>query len=244
MQKINKEKLFKISLTALFISLGLVCRLFLEIMLPFGGAGTMRISLEGIFIALPAIFYGPIYGGAAAGIIDILGTLIKPAGAFIPYITLTAILLGVLRGVFWKLLKNVKVKPIFFINLSLFSISFIIGLFNLFNLDYSGSKSFAFIYLPVILGALGIIGTLCSLFLKNKDIFLKAFLMQLLSGGTVSIINSYILYTLLIAGADMGFMLFAGARFIEDAVFALISAYVFLIILPIIEKSINKLLNK
>jgi hypothetical protein len=53
--------------------------------------------LAGIFSSLPAIFFGPVFGGASSGIIDILGFLLKPTGPYMPEMTAAAIAGGVLK---------------------------------------------------------------------------------------------------------------------------------------------------
>lgn len=60
----------------------------------------IRISLGFFAIALIGMLYGPIIGGIAAGLSDIIGWSIAPYAPFFPGFTLTAVLLGVIFGYF------------------------------------------------------------------------------------------------------------------------------------------------
>jgi ECF transporter S component (folate family) len=61
---------------------------------------TLRIGFGFLPIALAAILYGPIYTCAAAVIGDVVGALLFPTGAFFPGFTLTALLTGLIYGMF------------------------------------------------------------------------------------------------------------------------------------------------
>ena len=92
--------------SAMFLAIALVIRVFTGTDLPLFGESGLRISIHGIFSFMPAILFGPIYGAVVAGLTDFLGHYLRPSGAYIPYLTLTAMLAGFLRGLLWKLLKN------------------------------------------------------------------------------------------------------------------------------------------
>jgi ECF transporter S component (folate family) len=65
---------------------------------------TLRIGPAYLATAMLGMLYGPVTGGIAAGLGDILKYLIKPSGPFFPGYTLTALLGGVVYGTF--LYKN------------------------------------------------------------------------------------------------------------------------------------------
>lgn len=102
-QRFAKSALLKMTLCAVFIGLAVVAKLFLSIKIPLLGADGMRISLAGVFTAFPAFICGPIYGGIASAASDFIGYVIKPDGAYIPWLTLTAFAGGVLKGLIWRL---------------------------------------------------------------------------------------------------------------------------------------------
>ena len=86
------------------IAVEIVLTRFLSINLP-----TIRIGFGFLPIAIVAILYGPIWAGIAAVLGDIIGaTLFSPFGIF-PGFTLTALLIGVVYGVF--LYKHPKSLP-------------------------------------------------------------------------------------------------------------------------------------
>jgi hypothetical protein len=78
-------------------------KVFTNLALTIPGSG-IRVGMSGIFTFFPAILCGPIWGGLASGLSDLLGYLFAPDGAYIPWLTLTAFLGGVLKGLVWKLL--------------------------------------------------------------------------------------------------------------------------------------------
>lgn len=107
MQKGKKYFLFKLTLTAVLIALSLVVRLIGSVMLPLFGSNTVRLTFEGIFTSLPGLLFGPIFGGVAYGICDVLGLIVNPSGAWIPAITLANVALGVIQALTFKALKKI-----------------------------------------------------------------------------------------------------------------------------------------
>ena len=96
----------RLVVAALFLCLALVMRLAFSTYLPLFGESGMRLSVHTIFSAMPAILFGPVYGGLVSGLSDFLGWVLRPSGAWLPQLTATAVLGGVLRGVLWWLLRN------------------------------------------------------------------------------------------------------------------------------------------
>ena len=60
----------------------------------------VRISFGFIPIALVSILFGPITGGIAAMLADLLGMMIFPKGAYFPGFTFNAFVTGVIYGIF------------------------------------------------------------------------------------------------------------------------------------------------
>lgn len=108
MSKINKMIIIRITLTAIFIAFAVVTKIFFSIPVAIFGANGMKIGLSGIFTTFPAILFGPIYGGISSAVSDVLGYMIKPDGAYIPWLTLTAFAGGILKGLLWYLIANRK----------------------------------------------------------------------------------------------------------------------------------------
>jgi ECF transporter S component (folate family) len=68
--------------TSLFVAIALVVRMF-SFLVPMGGVGSMRIGFSEVFTKMPAILFGPLYGGMASGLVDYLAQVIKPEGAYL-----------------------------------------------------------------------------------------------------------------------------------------------------------------
>ena len=96
-----KRLLRRMTLTAVFTALAVAVKLIFSIPLPLFGAGGMKIGLTGVFTAFPAIMFGPLYGGFSSAMCDILGYIVKPDGAYVPWLTLTAFAGGCIKGLLW-----------------------------------------------------------------------------------------------------------------------------------------------
>ncbi len=107
-----KTNVRKITISAVFLSLALVTKLLFTVYLPIFGANGMKIGLTGIFSAFPAILFGPMYGGIVTALLDFLGCMIKPSGAYIPWFTAVAFIGGFLKGLIWKSIKNTNEKKL------------------------------------------------------------------------------------------------------------------------------------
>jgi ECF transporter S component (folate family) len=95
----------RIVVSALFLALALLFRTFRQD-IPLMGESGLRISIHVIFSSMPSILFGPVYGAMVAGLTDMLGHFIRPSGAWLPQLTLTAVLAGFMRGWLWILLKK------------------------------------------------------------------------------------------------------------------------------------------
>ena len=100
-QALLRRRLFRICLTGILISLGMVTKLATSIPIPVLGPGGMKIGFSGIFTALPAFLFGPLYGGIASAMSDLIGAIVKPDGAYIPWL-LTLSFLQNQRGISFK----------------------------------------------------------------------------------------------------------------------------------------------
>ena len=66
----------------------------------------MRVGVAGIFSMMPSILFGPLFGGLASGLMDLLGFMLRPSGAFIPLLTVVAAVGGAVRGGMWFVLRG------------------------------------------------------------------------------------------------------------------------------------------
>lgn len=103
----RRESTVRLTITAVMLGCVAVTKLFrLEIPM-FGGAG-MTVGFSGVFTAIPAMLYGPLYGAVASAGSDILGCIISPIGAYNPLFTLTAFVGGFIKGSVWLILRDKK----------------------------------------------------------------------------------------------------------------------------------------
>ena len=222
----KKAGIYKLSFSAVCVALAFVCRMFLEIMVPFFGSGSIRISAEGIFLALPAMLFGGVYGGFCFMCVDLLGVVFKPEGAFISYLSIAMFAYGFLKGVLFKYFCKYK-KHIDKIYIAVTAATVLFGTVN----SFINKSKVAIWSVPLIMGAvLTVLFILIKAFKIKNDIFKPILLMQIISGCFVSIINSVILYVLLIAGGKSGFYIFSTVRLLKETVVAVITAAIITVI--------------
>lgn len=89
------KKVRVIVFVGLLICMEIILTRFLPIQTPI-----VRISFGFLPIALASILFGPVIGGAAAALCDILGMMIFPRGAYFPGLTFSALLTGSIYGLF------------------------------------------------------------------------------------------------------------------------------------------------
>lgn len=241
MQKTTKLK--KIIYTALIIALVLVLRNF-SYMISFGGSAGLRLSLSGFFSALPAILFGPLYGGLTYGIVDILGYLIKPEGMYIFPITVSEIIRGVLIGYLFKLIKNVNSSKIrgFFLFVSI--ILGVTGIFNhimvnLYPESYVGSELIALgkrtAFFTIGLEVTAIVAIIifsldyfAGKFTKSKynNNFIKILTVLFISNIIATTLNTVILMMFTPALSKLGFLVFYIPRLIEEIILTILQSFV------------------
>ena len=95
--------------TALLTALAVTVKLLFDITIPVAGVQALRISFSGVFLRFASVVFGPAAGGTAAGLADVIKHFIKPEGAYLPPLTLTAVLNGVFVGFLWKKIKNADI---------------------------------------------------------------------------------------------------------------------------------------
>lgn len=244
--------------TSLFTALAIVVR-NLSYMVYFGGAPGMRIGFSGIFTKIAAILSGPFLGGAASGILDIMGYLIKPEGAYIPLLTVSAILGGVVTGVLWKVFGKTDTDRLQRAALILISAIGAAGIFNHICISYYSKslwartiqglgkyRDFASIGLEAI-AIVGIILFIADFAVKKKikkpemhNDFLKVLLVTGISGVLVTTLNTYILQLFIPQLGKMGFVIFWIPRVIQEIFMTVIQAYIVSLLLSIYKKTVTK----
>lgn len=147
----NQNK--KLVVTGLLIAMSIVIS-YLNPMIPIAGIQGMRISFSSYISVIPAFLFGPVYGGISMGIIDVLSFLIRPEGAYMPLLTLTAVFKGVLIGVVYLWSKKSALKHNYIkVFVSLFPANVLVTTINtkLIMMLYSINKAFIAFYTPRII---------------------------------------------------------------------------------------------
>ena len=109
MQKNNQSRTFFLAATALLTAISLILGQF-KFYIPLFGFPSVRFSISGIPVFLAGSLFGPIYGAGAGFASDIISFILSGAGAgpFHPGFTLNSVLVGVIPGVFFSIIKNKK----------------------------------------------------------------------------------------------------------------------------------------
>lgn len=108
---------------AMLVAVSIIFTRTMAVMLPVGGAMTLRLSFGEIPIILAGIIFGPLAGFLTGIAADLLGYMINTFGAaFIPGLTLSAGLTGMLPGLllrnvgkeitFWRLLGAIALTEV------------------------------------------------------------------------------------------------------------------------------------
>jgi len=97
----ENKTLKKLVVLAMLLALTIVLSRILSISLY-----NIKIGFSFVPILICAYLYGPIYAGGLAGLADLIGSLLFPIGPYFPGFTFTAILTGIVCGLFLKGKKN------------------------------------------------------------------------------------------------------------------------------------------
>jgi len=120
----------RLIITAVFLAIYLIIRQFFSFYIPLFGETGMRVGVARIFSLLPTFLFGPIWGAVATGTADVLGHFLRPMGAYLPFMTITAAGRGFFCGMLWLLLRNRDAGKIRIVVLGL---AFILAAFGVAN---------------------------------------------------------------------------------------------------------------
>ena len=91
----------KIALCGMVAAIGITLQLFFTHHITFGGGTSVRIGFANFTMIFSGLAFGPIWGGITAGIIDVVPAILRPVGPINPGITASAVLTGVIPGLFY-----------------------------------------------------------------------------------------------------------------------------------------------
>lgn len=248
MKKISTKQLVQ---TALFIALALVVRQF-SIMIPFAGANGMRIGVSEVFTKMPALLFGPVWGGAASGLVDLLSQIIKSEGAYLWPMFLVMVLGGVLTGVLWKVIKKIPSSTLRKGFAVVCAFLAVLGAFNHISLNFTsgfwhnslsslGDKSYFATFGLYCASFFGFLFLLADFILKKKshkynDDFLQLALTVFSSDIIVTTLNTFVLRYYYSGLAKIPFWIYYTPRVIQDLISTVIFAYIISCLLKIYEK--------
>lgn len=240
----SKNKSTKIMVQcALFLAIGLVLRNF-SYMVSMGGGAGMRLGISGFFTKMPAVLFGPVYGAAVSGLTDLLGYVLKPDGAYIFPITLTATLGGTMSGFIFRLTKKRSIETIRKLYMS---VVIVVALFGVLNhiclvkfpktawaelLSGMKGKTVYFTYGMYIVSGLGTVFYIINFILQKKfkgifmNEYMRMFVTFLISDVTVTMLNTFILIWFVPALAKLPFMTFFLPRLAQEIVAVFIHSFV------------------
>ena len=255
-QRSDNRSLLVLVQCSLLLAIGLVFRYFSQ-MIPIAGVGGMRLSISVFFTRIPAILFGPFYGAAVGGLADFLGWLIRPdEGAYIFPMTVTAAIGGLLAGIIFKYIKNIKLnkhhRGIYLI------VSVLFGVFGLMNhmcstvfsdsnfgrliLQLGEKRLPYFTYGFYVCFIVGILFYLINLFIEkfsNKpfaELYMKIFVTLLCANIPVTTLNTFVLRWFYDGLAKLPFSVVYAPRVIEEIITTFITAYVVTYLYKVFER--------
>lgn len=109
MQKNNQSRTFFLAATALLTAISLILGQ-LKFYIPLFGFPSVRFSISGIPVFLAGSLFGPVYGGAAGFASDIISFILSgsASGPFHPGFTINSMLVGIIPGLFFTIVRNKK----------------------------------------------------------------------------------------------------------------------------------------
>jgi ECF transporter S component (folate family) len=180
----KNKNLQKIIFAALMVAIGIVLSSVVSFSYP-PNSTIIRFGIGYLPLIIVSIVLGPRIGFYSSIVQDILAYFVYiwvfgvPSGPFFPGFTLNSVLYGVVPGLLYNL-KIQKQKLFLIVNFSLLIILLLMGAWGFFNISWiillienrlSEGMSFSpiVIYLMLILGEVGIIGTLIFLYQKRHE---------------------------------------------------------------------------
>ena len=144
----------EITTMGLLIALSIILTRILSLRIAIGGVEGVRIGLGKLPIILGGILFGPLIGGLIGAFSDLLGYFIIPMGPYLPQITLTYALSGIIPATILILMKNDK-PNVFELGISIaigqiitsMMITYFLSILN----NYSWVESWTVLILPRII---------------------------------------------------------------------------------------------
>ena len=104
----NCRKVRVLTVAAMLIALTVILNFAVIFLGP-----SLKISFSFVPIASGSMLFGPVIGGVIGALSDIVGWFIKPVGPYMPFLTISGLLTGIIYGIF-LFNKKITLKNIFF----------------------------------------------------------------------------------------------------------------------------------
>ena len=257
----------KLSITGLLLAMAVIIAL-VSIPIYVGGVAAVRISFAGIFNNTTAILFGPLFGGVARALQDMISHFVRPMGAFLWPITVVAFLRGAATGWMWLKVRNVRPKIYSVMYSVMFSAILAFGLINLFMQLVFPNSAYVLALMPrqgegvfraaayyissLGLIAAGLIGLLPQFIVHRLtrktnntpfyDRFIKFLVAILVPGLIFNSINSVIIFLTAVSPAafQRGFVYFWAPRFFEEIVTSTIMVYIMVVLMQVYEMAMKR----
>ena len=107
-KKVNSRDLTKkIALLAILTAMGVVLGRFI----PMVNLLTSKYEFSFVAVMLAAYLTGPVGGAIVGGLIDLIGALLVPTGAYFPGFTISVVLMGIVYGIFFYKKDKIRMFP-------------------------------------------------------------------------------------------------------------------------------------
>jgi len=253
---------FKLTVSGTLTAAAIIIAHLLTQNIPIFGIPGLRISFHGPFLQFISVIIGPVFGGMAYAIRDLVGFLLGGEGAFLWQLMIVDFCCGVAIGFLWYKLKNVNVNVkwftigfgvIFFCLFLLFGVLNLVLLRSGHLLDILGGVS---VNAGIVDSATwGLISTglaglaamlLCHVLFhfiyrnsQDKDEKLQRVFRLLIAVGIptilVTFVNSFILYRVM-GGAPQAFVFFMITRLIRRVFTVFYDVYILTALVSVYEQ--------
>ena len=91
----------RIVYAAVFTAISVVLKMYLGVPLNLFGTFLIDVNVSPVIVMMSGIVLGPLLGGIVGALTDVIVFLLRPLGGYIPLITLTYVMIGVIPALFF-----------------------------------------------------------------------------------------------------------------------------------------------
>jgi len=124
--KYTRDHSFKLALAGTMTAIAVIIAYFLNMDIPIFGIPGLRVSFHGPFMQFISVSLGPLFGGMAAAVRDLINFQLRGTSGFLWQMTVIEFLNGAAIGLIWLKIRKNK------INIKWFSLAFSGAVFTVF----------------------------------------------------------------------------------------------------------------